>query len=152
MPLSLRAALLTCALALLGSGCGRGDAELRPDAFLRDSLGLGDDDRVHRVRLGSADNRELVEPPQLTVRPGDYVEFVTQDRRVHAVTFLLEELPAGAADFLRGSGQQGSPPLVESEARFVVSFADAPLGTYPYGVIGNGEDGRGAIVVAEDER
>src|SRR5688500_18563538 len=113
----VRVGLLLSALATAGSGCRRADAELQPDLLLRDSLGLGDDDRVHRVRLGSADNRELLQPPQLTIRPGDYVEFVTQDRRVHAVTFELQGLPPAAADFLRASGQLGSPPLVEPEAR-----------------------------------
>jgi plastocyanin len=85
------------------------------------------------------------------VRPGDFVEFVTQDRRVHAVEFTLAGLPPAAASFLRTSGQESSPPLVEADARFVVSFAQAPPGTYPYVVIGNGEEGRGTIVVAEDE-
>jgi plastocyanin len=143
------ALLLLTALALLG-GCRRADDQLRPDQLLRDSLGLGDENRVHRVRLGSADNRELIQPTQLTVRPGDLVEFVTQDRRVHAVQFTLDGMPPAAADFLRGSGQEGSPPLVEAQARFVVSFAAAPPGAYPYVVIGNGEDGRGTIVVAEE--
>jgi plastocyanin len=144
--------LLLAALAVVGSGCKRAGNELQPDQVLRDSLGLGDEDRVHRVRLGSADNREIVQPPQLTVRPGDYVEFVTQDRRVHALEFTLEELPPAAAEFMRRTGQQGSPPLVQADARFVVSFAQAPPGTYPYVVIGNGEEGRGAIVVSEEER
>jgi plastocyanin len=147
-----RVALLLSVLAVVGSGCRRAGNELQPDQVLRDSLGLGDEDRVHRVRLGSADNREVVQPPQVTVRPGDYVEFITQDRRVHALEFMLEELPPAAAEFLRRTGQQGSPPLVQADARFVVSFDQAPPGTYPYVVIGNGEEGRGTVVVAEQER
>ena len=144
------AVLLLCGACL---GCrGDADAQLRPDALLRDSLGLGDDDRVHRVRLSSVDNRERVEPVQVTVRPGDWVEFVTEDRRVHAVAFALDGATPAAAEFLRGTGQESSPPLVESAARFVVSFADAPAGSYPYVVIGNGEDGRGTIVVAVEAR
>jgi plastocyanin len=147
-----RVALVLSALAILGAGCRRADDTLQPDALLRDSLGLGDDDRVHRVALGSADNQEVIQPPQVTVRPGDYVEFVTQDRRVHALAFTLDGLPPGAAEFLVGSGQQSSPPLVETGTRFVVSFEAAPLGTYPYVVTGNGTGGRGTIVVAEEER
>ena len=147
-----RVGLLLSVLAVLGSGCRQPDTRLRPDQLLRDSLGLGDNDRVHRVRLGSESNRELVQPPQLTVEPGDYVEFVTQDRRVHAIEFTLAGLPPAAAEFLRASGQEGSPPLVEPESRFVVSFADAPLGAYPYVVIGNGPEGRGTVVVAEADR
>lgn len=157
IPRSLRmrrsrmAPLLLPLLAIVVSGCRSAENELRPDVLLRDSLGLGEDDRVHRVGLGSDDNRERVEPVQVTVRPGDYVEFVTQDRRVHAVAFLLDSLTAPAAAFLRDSGQEGSPPMVDAGTRFVVSFARAPLGVYPFVVTGNGEPGRGTVVVAGDD-
>ena len=143
-----RILLLVWALPFLATACERTDPQLRPDALLRDSLGLGDGDRVHRIQLGSVDNRERIEPVRVTVRPGDWVEFVTQDRRVHAVTFLLDDAPPAGAELLRRSGQDRSPPLVELEARFIVSFADAPEGSYPFVVIGNGQDGRGTIVVA----
>jgi plastocyanin len=119
---------------------------------LRDSLGLGDDDRVHRIRLSGPGNRETVEPGSLDVRPGDWVEFRTADRRVHAVRFVLDSLPTAAADFLRASSQESSPPLVEAEARFLVSFQGAPVGRYPFVVAGNGTEARGAIVVAEPSR
>jgi plastocyanin len=144
--------LLLFALAVVGYGCRPDENELQPDQVLRESLGLGEEDRVHRVRLASAENREVVQPPQVTVRPGDYVEFVTGDWRVHALEFALEELAPEAAEFMRGTGQQGSPPLVQADARFVVSFAEAPPGTYPYVVIGNGEEGRGTVVVADEEQ
>ena len=145
------ALLLPSLLAIVVSGCWSAENELRPDVLLRDSLGLGEDDRVHRVGLGSEDNHERVEPVQVTVRPGDYVEFVTQDQRVHAVAFLLDSLTEPAAAFLRDSGQEGSPPMVDAGTRFVVSFARAPLGVYLFVVSGNGESGRGAVVVAGDD-
>jgi plastocyanin len=139
-------------LVVLGSGCKRPDASLQPDALLRDSLGLAEQDRVHRVRLSSPENRETIEPNSVEVRPGDYVEFMTTDRRVHAISFLLDSLPAGAADFLRGTGQESSPPLLEPDARFLVTFEGAPLGRYPFLVAGNGAEARGAITVAEPSR
>lgn len=120
-----------------------------PEQVLRDSLGLGDDDRVHRVSLTSVDNREAPDPDSVEIRVGDHVEFRTADRRVHAVGFLLDSLPPGAADFLRRTGQEGSPPLVEVDARYLVTFADAPPGRYPFSVVGNGAEGRGAVVVGE---
>jgi plastocyanin len=138
-------------LAGLVSACNRSDARLRPEAILRDSLGLDDDDRVHQIRLGAVDNRESLDPPTVTVRVGDYVEFLTTDRRVHAVSFVLDSLPPGAADFLRRSGQEASPPLVETGTRFLITLADAPTGRYPFVVIGNGAEARGAVVVAETE-
>jgi plastocyanin len=139
-------------LLVLAGGCRRDDPSLRPDDVLRDSLGLGDDDRVHRIRLSSPDNRETVEPGSIEVRPGDWVEFRTADRRVHAVSFVLDSLAPAAAEFLRASAQESSPPLVEPEARFLVSFADAPVGRYPFVVAGNGAEARGSIVVAEPSR
>jgi len=138
-------------LAALGA-CERKDATLQPDTVLRDSLGLGDEDRVHVVRLSSPGNRELIEPPTLEVRPGDYVEFLTADRRVHAVTFLVDSLSPPAAAFLREHSQESSPPLIEPESRFLVTFEDAPPGRYPFVLSGNGTEARGAIVVAEPTR
>ena len=147
----LRSAFVALLLSL-PTACERPDPRLRPEQVLRDSLQLGDDDRVHRVQLLSQDNREAPEPAAVSVRPGDYVEFVTGDHRVHAIAFVLDSAaPAGAA-FLRRTAQEGSPPLVVPEARFVVTFADAPPGRYPYLVIGNGAEGRGQVVVGEPER
>jgi plastocyanin len=144
--------LLLPLLVTLGSGCKRSDASLQPDAVLRDSLGLGGEDRVHRVRLSSPQNRETIEPAAVDVLPGDYVEFISADRRVHAVSFQLDSLSPAAADFLRGSAQESSPPLLEPEARFLVTFEGAPVGRYPFVVAGNGADARGAITVTESSR
>lgn len=144
--LSFRAVAGVVVLLAL-SGCKKPDTSLQPEQMLRDSLGLGDGDRVHRVRLGSPGNVETVDPVSVRIEPGDYVEFVTTDRKVHAVSFVLDSVPPGAADFLRGSAQESSPPLVSADARFLVRFADAPAGRYPFVVAGNGADGRGDVVV-----
>ena len=99
-----------------------------------------------------AGNRESPDPALVEVRAGDYVQFVTEDHRVHALSFEMDSLDAGRAAFLRGSGQEGGPPMVVRGSRFVVTFAGAPPGRYPFVVVGNGEDGRGAVVVSEVER
>ena len=140
-------------MVFLLAGCReRPDPKLQPEQLLRDSLSLGDDDRVHRIRLGSVGNRENPNPATLVVRPGDYVQFVSGDNRVHAVSFPVEGLSPPAADFLRRTGQQASPPMVVADARFVVTFADAPPGLYPFVVIGNGVTGKGSIQVDEPKR
>lgn len=126
--------------------------ERPPDPLLRDSLGLGPDDQVWRVELGSRDNREHVEPSVVTVPPGSWVEFVTTDTRLHTILFALDSLPAPSADFLLGTGQTASPPLVEQGARFVMSFEGAPPGRYPFLVEGNGVTAAGAVVVTDEER
>lgn len=142
------AAFLLSGFVILAGACERTDPELVPDAFLGDSLGLAAGDRVHTVHLEHTEDGERVQPMQVTVRAGDLVQFVTRDRQVHAISFVLEGLPGPAASFLRESWQDRSPPLVEMGARFVVTFAGAPPGTYPFVVTGNSEDGHGTIVVA----
>ncbi len=146
-----RILLVLLVLAPLGA-CERLDPELMPGTMLRDSLGLGDEDRVHRIQLTSVDNRESPQPASVQIRPGDYVEFMTADHRVHAVSFVLDSVPPGGVEFLRGTAQEGSPPLVEAEARFLVTFVGAPPGRYPFLVVGNGSEGRGAVVVGEASR
>jgi plastocyanin len=135
-------------LAFLSSACKKPDTSLQPEKLLQDSLGLAVQDRVHRIQLTSPGNVETIAPDTMRVAPGDYVEFTTGDGKVHAVSFVLDSLPAGGADFLRTSAQESSPPLISPESRFLVSFKDAPVGRYPFVVAGNGPDGRGAIVVA----
>lgn len=130
------------------SGCERGvPAELQPDEVLRSELGLGDDDEVHRVVLtGGAGER--VDPVETVVPPGAWVEFVSGDFRIREVHFLTEEMAAEAVRFLELTDQLDSPPLVDRDARFVVSFSDAPSGRYPFRVEGETTPGRGVVRVA----
>jgi len=113
---------------------------------LRAELGLTDADRVHRVVL-SGGSTESADPPALDVLEGDWVEFVSSDWRVHEVRFELDSLSVAAGQFLGESDQVASPPLLEPDARFVLSFAGAPEGRYPYVVEGNGSAVRGVVVV-----
>lgn len=139
--------LLLTGLTILFTACDRNDPDLLPDTLLRDSLGLSEREAVHTVQLKSTEDGERVEPALVTVRAGDLVQFVTRDRHVHVISFIIEGLPAPAAGFLRGSWQERSPPLVEMGARFVVTFAGAPPGSYPFVVTGSGREGRGSVVV-----
>lgn len=143
----LRAAVVGAAL-LLGTGCRGGDPDpsLRPDSLLRAELGLSDADRVHRMSLRGAET-ERVEPASVEVAEGEWVEFVSADWRVHAVRFEVDSLEAPARAFLEGSDQVASPPLVEPDQRFVLSFEGAPEGRYPFLVEGNGATARGVVVV-----
>lgn len=125
--------------------------EHRPDEVLRSELQLGDEDEVHRITL-RADERERPEPSEVVVPPGAWVEFVTDDWRVHEVHFDTHGLAAEAVAFLEASDQIASPPLVDRGARFVVSFEGAPPGRYPFRIEGNGEPAYGAVVVAEPVR
>lgn len=145
--MGLASALVVVALA----GCQEPDPELIPDEVLQSELGLTPDDRVHTVRISTGAG-ERAEPPSLVVRPGDYVQFVSTDRMVHEVAFMLDSLDATAATFLRRTEQNASAPLLEMDARFVVSFVNAPEGRYPYSLAGNRQPGEGEIVVELPER
>ncbi len=120
--------------------------ELQPDELLRTELGLTDDDEVHSVRITGGEV-ETVDPQETVVTDGVWVQFVTTDWRVHEVRFELDSLPEPARAFLTDTDQVGSPPLVNLDARFVVTFQDAPTGRYPFVVEGNGGPGRGVVVV-----
>ncbi|NNF12429.1 MAG: hypothetical protein HKN72_04370 [Gemmatimonadetes bacterium] len=135
--------VVTAALA----ACEPPDPSLIPDEILQSELGLTPDDRVHTVRLTTG-VAERADPDSLTVRPGDYVQFVSADRLVHEVAFVLDNVPETARTFLVRTGQDRSTPLLELDARFVVSFEGAPQGPYPYALAGNRGSGEGRIFVA----
>ncbi len=98
------------------------------------------------MTLVGADS-EQIRPASVSVSPGAYVEFVTGDWRIHEVHFELDSLDDAARSFLQASDQASSPPLVDRDSRFVVRFADAPSGRYPFVVKGNGAPGHGVVVV-----
>ena len=139
---------MAAAVALVGGACG-GDAvppEFLPDSLLRAELGLTDADEVHRVTV-TGGPVESLEPAQVEISPGAWVEFATTDWRVHVVRFDAQGLSPEGRAFLEDTDQMGSPPLVERDARFVVSFRDAPTGRYPFLAEGNGAAARGVVVV-----
>ncbi len=143
------AAGVALALVLLSVGaCDRGvPPELRPDEVLRSELGLGDDDEVHRVLL-TGGSGERVDPVETVVPPGAWVEFVSGDFRLREVRFVTEEMGTELVGFLERTDQLDSPPMVDRDTRFVVSFAGAPPGRYPFKVAGETEPGRGVVIVA----
>jgi hypothetical protein len=135
------------AAILLTTACGSGvPPELQPDETLRTELGLTDKDEVHRISLIGGD-REETSPAELVLDRRAWIEFVSGDWRVHEIRFELDSLTLEAVEFLRATDQVASPLLVEMDARFVVSFHEAPVGRYPYVVEGNGLPGRGVVVV-----
>ena len=134
-------------LVLVGAGCEAIDPALRPDDQLISELGLTERDRVYTVSLATGVG-ERAEPDSIVVQPGDYLQFVSSDWLIHEVHFDSAIMDDQARSFMVVTGQMNSPPLLQQGARFVLSFEDAPLGTYPFRLRGNREDGSGVIVVA----
>lgn len=117
------------------------------DPELREALEVGDAAVIHRVTLGGRGAVEHVVPTLLEIEIGDIVQFVPADRRVHVVAFSADGLSRDAQAFLERTQQSSSPPLMDPESRFIVTFDSAPAGAYPFTSTGNGEPVSGMIRV-----
>ena len=126
------------------------DPTLQPDAVLQAELGLTLDDRVYRVSVTGGEI-ERSEPAALSIEAGSYVEFITTDWLVHEIRFETDSLGTAQRAFLERTDQVASPPLIDRESRYVLSFVEAPPGRYGYRLEGNGQAGRGVIVVVVPE-
>lgn len=124
------------------------DPDTEPDEVLQAELGLTLSDRVHRVMLTGGPT-ERSDPVAISIEPGAYVEFVTTDWLIHEVIFETDSLAGERRSFLERTDQVASPPLINRESRYVLSFEGAPPGRYPYTIEGNGGTGRGLIIVTD---
>lgn len=147
----LRAApLVAGAACLLTVGCGQPDPSLQADETLRTELGLTARDQIHRVTLTGGEV-ERADPAAVSIEAGAHVEFVTADWLIHEVVFEPDSVGASGWAFLARTDQTASPPLIDRDSRYVLSFEEAPPGRYPYRLEGNGAPGRGVIIVTEPE-
>lgn len=119
------------------------------DPALRSELGIADEVTIHRIDLSGRGDETRIVPPETEIRPGDVVQFVVLDHRVHLVRFEEARIAPVALGFLRETAQDNFPPLVEQGARLVLSFENAPIGSYPFRVEGNGPPVVGAIRVTD---
>lgn len=99
------------------------------------------------IQLGGGRDQEHVLPLSTGVSVGQWVEFVTLDRRVHTLSFVADSLTAEAKAYLEVSGQMHSPPLLERGTRFLVDFRDAPPGRYVFSSRSHGAPVFGSITV-----
>ncbi|HSJ15214.1 MAG TPA: hypothetical protein VK939_12410 [Longimicrobiales bacterium] len=121
-------------MLLLTSGCDQaGELARGPDVLELDAtrIELPDSIALVRVRIDRARPGE-VEPLRATLRVGDIVRFEAGDGAGHAIAFDGALLASDARAFLEQTGQLRSPPLVSEGNAWVVSFAHAPPGEYPY--------------------
>lgn len=139
------------AVAIGVVACESPAPELVPDDFLQEELGLGPRDRVHTIVL-TGGTGEHGEPASASVRPGDFVQFVSGDWLIHEIGFEVDSLTTVSRDFLERTAQMASPPLLQKGSRFVLSFVDAPPGRYSYRLEGNAASGHGVIVVLDEGR
>ncbi len=99
------------------------------------------------IQLGGGRDQEHVLPLNLEISVGEWVEFVTLDRRVHTLSFVADSLSAEALEYLRAAGQLHSPPLLERGTRFFVDFREAPEGRYVFSSRSHGAPVYGSVTV-----
>ena len=136
-------------LALLAAGCGRGGGKAvdeGPRVLELDSatIPLPDSVRLVVITLDRSVPADM-DRPRAQVRVGDIVRFEAKDGAGHAVAFDGAVLPPDARAFLESTGQLRSPPLVAAGNAWVVTFARAPAGEYPFQCVTHG--GRGSLQV-----
>lgn len=135
----------------LAPSCIGGEPPPPSDLDLRLELGILDETAIHRIDLSYQGDGIRILPRSTEIRTGDIVQFVTLDHRVYLVRFGGAALYGAAVEFLRATRQERPPPLVEQGARLVLTFEDAPFGTYPFVVDGNGLSVEGEIRVLPPE-
>jgi plastocyanin len=127
----MKQALLVSAAALvLGAGSLSAQASKAAPA----ARAAGRTVRVQMLQQGSA--YKFV-PANLSVHPGDVVEFVNVSGFPHNVGFEAAQIPAGAATVLnaamaRRSGNLLGPMMMAANETYRISFAGAPAGAYHY--------------------
>jgi plastocyanin len=146
----LRSLFLLAALLAVVSCEPLPDPDTMPDEVLQAELGLTIGDRVHRVALTGGPS-EHPDPVAISIEPGSIVEFVTTDWFIHEVIFEADSLEQKQWSYLERTDQTASPPLINRDSRYVLTFDGAPPGRYPYRLEGNGGSGRGVIIVAVPE-
>jgi len=130
------------------TGCVGSDADPPgADPEVLEALGLSPRAQLHRVTLGGRGAEEHAVPTLIMASPGDGVEFVTVDHRVHTLTFPVDSLSYEVRLFLEESGQNSSPPLVTRGSRFILNLENAPPGRYPFVADGHGGRAGGLVQV-----
>ena len=105
------------------------------------------------VHLSGGRDVEHIVPPHVEIWVGEWVQFVTLDRRVHTLSFVSDSLSPAALAYLADTGQLEGPPLLERGSRFFVDFRKAPEARYVFSSASHGEPVFGSVTVralAED--
>jgi plastocyanin len=127
-----------CVLLVLAAGCDRaalpgmgGDQGPRVLELAHDTIRLAAGERLVEVQV-RRDATGDFDPALAEAHPGDYLRFTATDRAGHALSFVGNELPPEVREFLEGTGQMRSPPLITVDASWVITLEGAPPGEYPF--------------------
>jgi plastocyanin len=123
--------LLVVAAACDRAGLGGADEGPRVIELDHDTIRLDAGERLHQVSARRAGDGDF-EPAAVEAHPGDYVRFTAGDRAGHAIAFGGHDLAPDVREFLERTGQLRSPPLISTDASWVITLEGAPPGDYPY--------------------
>jgi plastocyanin len=101
------------------------------------------------VQLSGGRDVEHVVPTHLEIELGQWVQFVSLDRRVHTLSFVPDSLSPEALVYLTDTGQLEGPPLLMRGSRFLVDFREAPAGRYVFSSTSHGDPVFGSITVRD---
>lgn len=145
-----RAGLLFLACATVLGACEPPAPGQGPELELEDgAVRLEPGARVHEILVSGGGAGEF-EPASIRAHPGDVVRFTAGDARTHALVFRSAELAVAVREFLDASYQLRGPPLISPGTAWVVSLAEAPLGSYPFTCLTHG--GEGVVSVEPRQR
>jgi plastocyanin len=96
-----------------------------------DTIQLPDSVRLIDVRV-RRDTSGDFEPASVEAKQSDMVRFTAADRAGHAIAFDGATLSADVRAFLERTGQLRGPPLITTDAAWVISLDGAPAGQYPF--------------------
>jgi plastocyanin len=115
------------------TGCDRPGAAPGPRVLelAHDTIDLPVDVTLHEVAVRRTQAGEF-EPAAVAATVGDVLRFTARDNAGHAVQFDGAALAPAARDYLERTGQLRGPPLIETGAAWIITFADAPAGEYPF--------------------
>jgi hypothetical protein len=135
-------------------GCGI-ETETPPVGAEKDSVDIYSEIAAlaEVVHLSGGRDVEHIVPPHVEIGVGEWVQFVTLDRRVHTLSFVSDSLSPAALAYLADTGQLEGPPLLERGSRFFVDFREAPEARYVFSSTSHGEPVFGSVTVralAED--
>jgi hypothetical protein len=99
------------------------------------------------VQLSGGRDVEHIVPPHLEIDVGEWVQFITLDRRVHMLSFIPDSISTEAFEYLEDTRQLEGPPLLARGSRFLVDFRKAPAGRYVFSSESHGDPVFGSVTV-----
>ena len=136
---------------LVAAGCSQDGSAPRDVVRLETGeVQLPDGAERHDVRLEGVGAQGEITPAIVEARVGDAVAFDAADALTHSVLFLRERLDSAQIAFLESTAQMRGPPLLTEGSSWIVTFAGAPPGDYPFVCALHGGTGSVRLVRATD--